>query len=209
MYVPKHYSVDDRARIVALVQSNPLAMLITLIDGKMEGNHVPVVFDPERGAHGAVRFHLAGTNPSVKALDGQREAMLVFTGPDAYVSPDWYEQESRVPTWNYAAVHLWGKPVSMGDDELCRQIDDLTSSQETRIPGKPPWTSGKMPEGLYQRMRGAIVGFDMLVERLDAKWKMSQNKRKVDRVGIASALTALGGDQRREVSAIMTSLEFE
>ncbi len=209
MYVPKHFSVSDRARIIELVRTNPLATLVTLVDGTLEATHVPVVVDPDRGEHGAVRFHLAGANPTAKALNGELEGMLVFTGAHTYVSPDWYENEHLVPTWNYAAVHVWGKPAPMGDQSLCRLLDDLSAFQENQIPDKRLWTSDKLPADLYEKMRGAIVGFDMPVDRLDAKWKMSQNRGRKDRAGVVKALSALGGDQREAVAKIMTSLESD
>ena len=209
MYVPRSFAMEDRARIAELVHSYPLATLVTLIDGVMEATHVPVVFDADRGANGAVRFHLAGMNPAARSLDGARDAMLVFTGAHAYVSPDWYANENLVPTWNYAAVHVWGKPVPMEDGPLCRLLDDLSASQESRIPGKRPWTSDKLPAELYGKMRGAIVGFDMPVERLDAKWKMSQNRAREDRAKAMTELTALGGEHQRAVASIMSSLETD
>lgn len=209
MYVPRHFAVDDRARIDELVQSYPLALLVTVLDGEIEATHVPVVFDPGRGPHGAARFHLAGANPTARALDGARDAMLVFTGPQAYVSPDWYENEHLVPTWNYAAVHVWGKPVPMEDGPLRRLLDDLSALQENQIPGKRPWTSDKLPGDLYAKMRRAIIGFDMTIDRIDAKWKMSQNRGPRDRAGVVSALTVLGGDQKRAVAETMSSLESD
>lgn len=209
MYVPRHFAVDDRARILELVQSHPLATLVTLIDGSLEATHVPVVFDADRERNGAIRFHLAGANPTAKALDGTREAMLVFTGSQTYISPDWYQNENLVPTWNYAAVHVWGKPAPLEDGPLCRLLDDLSAEQEGKIPGKRPWTSDKLPGDLYQRMRRAIIGFDMIIDRVDAKWKMSQNRTREDRAGVVAALTALGGERNHAVAATMNSLESD
>ena len=209
MYVPRHFAVDDRARILELVQSHPLATLVTLMDGSLEATHVPVVFDADRDKHGTVRFHLAGANPMAKVLDGTREAMLVFTGSHTYISPDWYENENLVPTWNYAAVHVWGNPVPMEDGPLCQLLDDLSAEQERNIPDKRPWTSDKLPDDLYEKMRRAIVGFEMPIARVDAKWKMSQNRTGGDRAGVVSALAALGGEQNHAVAATMSSLESD
>ena len=209
MYVPRHFAVDDRARILELVQSHPLATLVTLMDGSLEATHVPVVFDADRDKHGTVRFHLAGANPMAKVLDGTREAMLVFTGSHTYISPDWYENENLVPTWNYAAVHVWGNPVPMEDGPLCQLLDDLSAEQERNIPDKRPWTSDKLPDDLYEKMRRAIVGFNMIIDRVDAKWKMSQNRTGGDRAGVVSALAALGGEQNHAVAATMSSLESD
>ena len=97
----------------------------------------------------------------------------------------------------------------MEDGPLCQLLDGLSAFQENQIPDKPPWTSDKLPSDLYQKMRGVIVGFDMPVDRLDAKWKMSQNRGRGDRAGVISALSALGGEQHRDVAAIMSSLESD
>lgn len=209
MYIPRHFAVHDRARIVELVRSYPLATLAMVLDGAIEAAHVPVVFDARRGEYGGVRFHLAGANPMAQALDGTREAMLVFSGPDTYVSPDWNETKHLVPTWNYAAVHVWGTPVPMEDGALCQLLGDLSAFQENQVPGKEPWTSDKLPADLYEKMRRAIVGFDMMIRRMDAKWKMSQNRHQRDRAGVIRALTGLEGERNRAVAATMSSLESD
>ena len=209
MYIPRHFAVDDRARIVELVRRYPLATLAIVLDGAIEAAHVPVVFDAHRGEYGAVRFHLAGANPMARALDGTRGATLVFSGPESYVSPDWYESKHLVPTWNYAAVHVWGTPVPMEDAPLCNLLEDLSAFQEDQIPGKEPWTSDKLPADLYEKMRRAIVGFDMMIRRMDAKWKMSQNRDQRDRAGVIRALVGLGGERNRAVAATMSSLESD
>ena len=207
MYLPRHFLNDDRSSVVDLIRDHPLATLVTMLDDQLEATHVPVVLDADRGEYGALRFHLAYANPTAQVLDGAREVLLVFTGPEAYVSPDWYDTEQLVPTWNYAAVHMWGRPAPVDDAALGRLLDDLSAEQEQQIPGKQPWTTAKLEEDRYLKMRRAIIGFDMMVSRLDAKWKMDQNKSRADRQGARAALDALGGERRTAVAAVMASQE--
>ncbi len=207
MYIPRHYLNDDRRSVVDLIRGHPLASLVTILDDRLEATHGPVVLDADRGEYGALRFHLAHANPTAHALDGARDVLLVFTGPEAYISPDWYEAEQLVPTWNYAAVHAWGRPAPMDDAALCRLLDDLSAEQEQQIPGKRPWTTAKLDEDRYRKMRRAIIGFDMVVSCLDAKWKMDQNKSLADRQGARAALDALGGERRTALAAVMASQE--
>jgi transcriptional regulator len=209
MYVPRHFENRDRATIVDLIRGHPLAILVTMIDDQLEATHVPVVLDADRGEHGALRFHLSHANPTAHALDGARDVLLVFTGPEAYISPDWYEAEQLVPTWNYAAVHAWGRPAPMDDAALCRLLDDLSAEQEQQISGKRPWTTATLDEDRYQKMRRAIIGFDMVVSRLEAKWKMSQNRSPADRAGATAALDARGGERNSAVAAIMALCEAD
>jgi transcriptional regulator len=205
MYIPQHFKQRDQQAIHDLIEAHALAILVTDIEGRMQATHVPVVLDREHGSWGRLRFHLARANPVSRVLDGGREVLMIFSGPQCYVSPDWYDSERQVPTWNYAAVHVYGKPAPMDDATLCRQLDDLSASQETRLP-KSPWTTAKLPQEHYERMRSAIAGFAMPIDVIEGKWKMNQNRQAADRQGVIVALTELAGDDRLAVAAIMKDL---
>jgi transcriptional regulator len=127
---------------------------------------------------------------------------MVFVGANTYISPDWYANDNLVPTWNYAAVHAYGVPRTMDDAELRRLLDDLSASQEERLP-KRPWTTDKMPPDLVDKMCKAIVGFDLPITEIQSKWKFNQNRGADDRRGVVAALDALGGDARLAVADIM------
>lgn len=207
MYIPRPFARDDRGALFELMRAQPFALLVTLVDGCLDATHVPVVVDPERGGHGTVRFHLAGPNPAARALDGSAEALVVFTGANAYISPDWYVSEHMVPTWNYAVVHATGRPAPLDDAALARLLDDLSAQHEGRIPDKRPWTTDKLPPDRYAAMRRAIVGFEMPIERLEGKWKLGQNRTAADRAGAAAALEALGDESNRAVAALMRAVD--
>lgn len=205
MYIPRHFNQRNHQAMYDLIAANALAILLTDIEGRMQATHVPVVLDRDHGSYGRLRFHLARANPASGVFDGAREVLMIFGGPECYISPDWYHNEHEVPTWNYAAVHVYGTPVPMDDAALCRQLDDLSASQESRLP-KPAWTTAKLPQERYAKMRRAIAGFAMPIDRIEGKWKMNQNRQPADREKVIAALTELGGDERLAVVSIMKDL---
>jgi len=206
MYVPRHYSQGDTAVAHDLIRSNVFATLVTEVSGRLDATHVPVVLDADRGELGGLRFHLARANPTSKALTDDREVLMVFIGPNTYISPDWYANENLVPTWNYAVVNAYGMPRTMDDAELRRLLDDLSATQESRLP-KTPWTTDKMPPELVDKMCKAIVGFELPIAELQGKWKFDQKKSADDRAGAVAALEELGGESRRAVAATMRALD--
>ena len=169
-------------------------------NGEPHATHVPVVTTIADDGSRICHFHLARPNPIVKILDGFTQALLVFTGPNTYISPDWYGTENQVPTWNYAAVQARGTPAILNDDDLAALLDALSAHNEAGLAPKKPWTSDKMDDALYARMRKAIVGYSMPVESLDAKFKMSQNRKPEERAGVKRALDALGAEQHTKVN---------
>jgi transcriptional regulator len=209
MYQPKHFRNDDHARLHDLIRGNALGILITVVDGSPKVNHVPVVLDAHIGICGRLRFHLARANPLADLLqsppEGPSEVMFVFRGEQTYVSPDWYGQENMVPTWNYAVVHAHGHVAVLDDNDLIGVLDDLSATQEGALQ-KTPWTTQKMDQDLYREMRRAIVGFQMPIERLIGKSKMSQNRPDAARAGVISALTDLGSDSALKTAATMREL---
>lgn len=200
MYIPQHFSQRGRQVNHDLIEAHALAVLVSDVDARLQATHVPVVLDRGHGSWGRLRFHLARANPVSRVLDGEREALMIFSGPQCYVSPDWYASEHQVPTWNYATVHVYGKPAPMDDAALCRQLDDLSASQETRLP-KTPWTTAKLPQERYATKRSAIVGFSMPIDLIEGKWKMNQDRQPADREAVIAMLTELGGDDRLAVAA--------
>jgi transcriptional regulator len=205
MYVPRHFSQDDTAVVHDLIRRNVFATLVTELSGRLDATHVPVVLDAEHGRLGRLRFHLARANPTGKALADGREVLMVFVGPNTYISPDWYANENLVPTWNYAVVHAYGSPSTMDDTALRRLLDDLSASQENQLP-KTPWTTDKMPPELVDKMCKAIVGFDLPIAELQAKWKFNQNRGADDRNGVMAALDELGGESKLAVAETMRAL---
>jgi transcriptional regulator len=159
--------------------------------------HAPFVFlDEDR-----IGFHLARGNGVTKHL-GNAEALFVINGPDGYISPDYYGMDDQVPTWNYLALELQGTIRRMSTEELTAQVDALSCEQESRLAPKPEWTRGKMSDGLFDKMLGAIVGFEMTVTAWRSTAKLGQNKPAQARALAADALEARGN---KAVALLMRS----
>lgn len=160
--------------------------------------HVPFVFlDDDR-----IGFHLARGNGLTKHLD-TADALFVINGPDGYISPDYYGMDDQVPTWNYLALELQGLARRMSKEELIIQVDALSAEQESRLAPKPEWTRAKMSDGLFDKMLGAIVGFEMTVTAWRSTAKLGQNKPLEARSLAADALEA-GGN--KAVALLMRNL---
>ncbi len=157
--------------------------------------HVPVVVAGER----QLRFHVAKSNRGAAALPGAR-AVLSCLGPDAYISPDWYETPDQVPTWNYVAVEAEGRLRQLDEAELAEQLDSLGAAEEARLAPKAPWTRAKMTPGRFEGMMKAILGFAMEIEALRGTRKLAQHKNPAEIEGAAAGVAAAG---RPDMAALM------
>ena len=165
-------------------------------DGGLMANHIPCLLYPE-GPHGVLRLHVARANPQLADLATGRECLIVFHGPQAYVTPSRYptkaETHKVVPTWNFVAVHVWGSPVIQDDPAWLRaQLDALTDSQEKAR--AQPWRVDEAPADFIAAQMRAIVGVEIPVSRIEGKWKVSQNRTLADRRGVAEGLAGEAGD---------------
>lgn len=140
---------------------------------------------------GAVQFHLSNGNALTKYLQGT-DALIVVNGPDAYISPDWYEGANQVPTWNYVSIEMEGPVRKMDHDGLVALLDDLSLINEARLAPKTPWTRDKMDRALFDKMTRAITGFEMEIRAWRPTFKLSQNKSEADRLRAADELEKLG-----------------
>ena len=155
--------------------------------------HVPFVID-EGGT--ALDLHLVRSNPVARALETPQAALLAVSGPDAYISPDWYAMDHQVPTWNYIAVHLRGPLRLLPHDLMREQLDRLSAHFEALLLPKPPWLTTKMPDEALDRMMRQIVPARMDIARVDGTWKLNQNKPDAARLTAADhvAQSPVGGD---------------
>jgi transcriptional regulator len=206
MYQPDHYRVDDLSLMHALMRERPLAALITRGASGLYASHLPTVLKDE-GAYGVVEFHLARANPHCKDLAGCDEALMIFQGPDGYITPNWYPSKAEhakvVPTWNYAVVHAYGQPEMMQDiGWLRRHVAELTDQQERGE--ATPWAVTDAPERYVEVMLRGIVGFRFAITRLEGKWKMSQNREMKDRAGVAAGLAKRATGDDLEIAEIVS-----
>ena len=193
MYIPSSFAEHDVATLHAFLEAHPLAALVT--DSGSSGlfaTHLPLVLDRSAGPMGTLFGHFARANLHCAHISGgPAEALVIFTGPDAYISPEWYRTKQEtgrvVPTWNYAAVHAYGALRLRDDPQFLRQhLEALVSRHESdRV---RPWHVSDAPADFIAQQMKAIVGIELAIERLEGKWKMSQNRSAADIDGVIDAL---------------------
>jgi transcriptional regulator len=201
VYLPSHFTETRPEVLAAHLDRYDFALLVTGGRGGLIASHVPVLAE-RRGADLHLLGHLARPNPQAADLGDGGEVLTIFAGPHAYISPGWYEGGPAVPTWNYADVHAYG-PVSLVDDEawLRALLRRLTDRHEAR--SAAPWQMQDLPERFLRGMLNGIVGFDITVERLEGKFKLSQNRPPADRPRIIAALEAQDGAEAAAVARLM------
>ena len=184
MYIPEFNRQEDRATILAFMRANPFAILVSNVDGIPFATHLPLLIE-EAGDQIVVQGHMAKANAHWKSMKEGEESLIIFHGPHAYISPSLYENRESVPTWNYAAVHVYGEPTLFTDEEslratLHRMVDTFESSYMAQWSG--------LSDQYQSRMMKHIVGFDIKVKRLEAKFKLSQNRTKGEQSRVIQAL---------------------
>jgi transcriptional regulator len=148
-------------------------------------------------------FHVARHNPLAELADGKTSWLLAVSGPDAYVSADWYVSPDQVPTWLYQAAHLTGPVRKLSDDELALQIDTLSAKFENWLAPKKPWTSAKMTPARLEAMKNAIVGLVMKVEDVEGSFKLNQHKSEADYAAVARALEQRADTGSQQIADLM------
>jgi transcriptional regulator len=190
LYIPQHFRLEDRAAILALMRENAFAVLVSSGEAGLHVSHIPFVVEAE-GEEIRLLGHLARNNPQCEALLQAREVLAIFQGPHAYVSPGWYQQHPSVPTWNYAVVHAHGSVEAMEEAQLHELLMGLSATYEAGR--EKPWKMGELPAAYVSGMLQQIAGFTLRVERLEAKFKLSQN-RPAEIPRVVAALEAEGED---------------
>ena len=197
MYQPQHFREDDLAVQQALIRAHPAGLLVTHGTEGLEANLIPFVLDAAAGPKGTLKGHLARPNPQWRSADPSTEALVVFQGPEAYITPSWYATKAAtgkvVPTWNYVMVQVRGRMRAIDDHDWLRaQIDALTRSQEDRRAHQ--WHVGDAPAAYVDAMVRGIVGIEIEIASIEGKWKVSQNRPAEDRAGVVAGLRADGDE---------------
>lgn len=209
MYIPASFREEDLPTLHAFLDAHPLAALVTAVDGpaSLFATHLPLVLDRGLGPLGTLRGHLARANPHARQLaTGAVAALVLFSGPDAYITPNWYARKAEdgrvVPTWNYVAVNAFGTAVMRDDPEFLRaHLEALTARHEaSRSMG---WKVSDAPEEYIAQQARAIVGLEIQIDRLEGKWKMSQNRAVADIDGVIAGLGASDAPADRVVADIV------
>lgn len=207
MYIPRFFANDDQALAHAIVRDHAFGVLTTVPgdDGAaFDISHLPMLWLADGGGHGRIVGHVARANPHGKRFDGETASVAVFSGPHAYISPNWYANPVLVPTWNYAAVHLHGKPVALEDEDAADILNMLVAAFESDATGN--WSTAALPDGVLSRQIKGIVAFSMPVARVETKLKMSQNRGADDVAGVVEALGASANPDDRATAAMMRTL---
>jgi transcriptional regulator len=196
MYLPDAFRLDDHQALLAHATANPFATVITHGEGGLTVSHLPLLVDAKRNI---LRGHLARQNPQFAHFAARAEALAVFHGPHAYVSPSVYEEQPSVPTWNYVVVHMQGRARLIDEPALRGVLDDLVAQFD------PTGWRLQAPEDYVRSALDAIAGFEIPIERVEGKWKLSQNRSLIDQKRVAEWLESRD-DTSRAVAALMRRL---
>ena len=191
MYCPDPFRETERSALQDLMRTHPFATLVSLRGTAVGADHLPFVYHADRGPHGTLCGHVSRSNPLWTHFTDHTEVLVIFRGPDAYITPSWYPRKhtdgKAVPTWNYAVVHAYGIPRAIEDREWLREhVTELTDQHEARE--ELPWQITDAPSDYITRMLTGIIGIEIWVSRLEGKFKVSQNRPRADQLGVANGL---------------------
>ena len=210
MYVPPAFREEDLPTIHSEMRKIQLATLVTQSSGGLVATHLPLFLDATEGKYGTLHGHLARANEQWSTGLESVEALAIFTGPDAYVTPSWYpsmkESGKVVPTWIYVAIHAYGRARFSEDPTLLREIiTRLTDIHEAASP--TPWQVNDAPADYIDAQLKRIVAVTIPISRLEGKWKFDQRSSEQDRLGVIAGLRAQGGRKEEEAADIMENFE--
>jgi transcriptional regulator len=206
MHTPKHFEEPRIEVLRDLIRKQSLSTLVIMGSKGLNANHIPLYLSEARGPMGTLRGHVSRSNPVWKDVDLSVEALAIFSGPDAYITPNWYATKrdtgQAVPTWNYVVAHAHG-PLRVVEDPawLRSHLEGLTGHKESGFP--EPWTMADAPADSIARLLGGIVGLEIEVSRIEGKWKVSQNQPESNRKGVIAGLEARGEAQALAVAALV------
>jgi transcriptional regulator len=200
VYVPGSFAVDDRERLFALMERESFATLVSEVEGRAFATHLPLLLERAIGPCGRLVGHMAKANPQAAEADGQ-DVLVIFQGPHAYVSPRWYADENVVPTWNYVAVHAYGRLQAIDDPaETLRTLEDYVARYERA--GEGGWKFDPAT-GYARRMAAAVTAFRIDLARLEGKWKLGQNHPPERRRRVIAALETQPDEHSQAIARLM------
>jgi len=201
MYIPSDFQEENRDKLFELIDAYSFAMLISGSAAEPMISHVPLLLDRTRPGQERLVGHVARANKHWRRFDGSEPALVIFQGPHAYVSPTWYASVHAVPTWNYAVVHVRGRPTLATSDTTLAILGRLIERFEA---GRAiPWTPDLASPFITEQAR-AIVGFELTIEEITAKFKLGQNRDDADQAGIIRGLSEESSLHSRELAAFMS-----
>ncbi len=206
MYLPK---LNEETRLDVLhdlIRAHSLGTWVTADADELCVNHVPFLLDVGSGGFGTLTGHVARANPIWRLAESRLPDVIIFRGPQTYITPSWYpgkhEHGKAVPTWNYAVVTVYGRPRFIEDaDWLRNHLDHLTNAHEASRP--LPWKVGDAPHDFTEKLVSAIVGVEIPVERIEGKWKTTQNRPHADKIGVINGLLEDGDDEAVAMASLI------
>ena len=206
MYIPRHFEERDLNVLHGLIHAHPLGTWVTSTAGELLVNHLPFLLHADRGEHGTLVAHVPRANPVWRSFSREQPSVVVFQGPQGYISPSWYPSKhaegKAVPTWNYAVVHAHGMPRVIDDPQwLLAHVSELSDTHEAGQAA--PWKVSHAPADFVEKLLAVLVGIEIPIARLEGKWKVSQNRPRPDKLGVMAGLETRGGDESRAMAELV------
>jgi transcriptional regulator len=206
VYIPKANEENRLEVLHDLIESHPLASLVTMTSSGLFASHLPMVLERKSATRGLLKGHLSRANKQWRDFQPAVEALAIFSGPEHYITPSWYAEKQEtgrvVPTWNYAVVHVYGTLKVIEDPAwLLQHLKALTTVHESAFPA--PWQVSDAPADYVASLLKGIVGLELPIERIEGKWKASQNRSERDRAGIIEGLEELGTSESLAMQALV------
>lgn len=199
MYIPPSFSETHTGKLFDFIEQHSFGLLVSRLYGELFATHLPLLVDRQAGPHGMLLGHMARANPQWMAEEP--DVLAIFSGPHAYISPTWYESANVVPTWNYVAVHVYGKLQTIEDDERIRQVlEDYVTFYEAALP--EPWRASG-DDAYIARLARSVTAFQIQIERIEGKWKLSQNHPRERREKVIAALGRRQDENSQAIAALM------
>jgi transcriptional regulator len=199
MYIPRHFQVTDMRKLYSFIKENSFGVLFSYHDGEPFATHLPFLIEKNDNGEYYLLSHFAKSNPHWKSISDQ--VLVVFQGPHSYISASWYQERHTVPTWNYIAVHVYGDFILIEDkEELVKLIEDTVDFYESSF--DHPWTTD-LSDDFNRKLMEAIVGFKIKINRIEGKWKLSQNHSAERRSKIIAGLRTLNDSNSHQIADLM------
>ena len=205
MHIPKKFQQNDSEQFADIIQQYPFGSLITHSDAGIEANHIPFILSQSNGKD-VLQGHIAKVNPLWENINDNDEVLVIFHGPNCYVSPNYYPTKKQtgkaVPTWNYIVVHVRGR-ISFKRDDLWNltMINQLTAQHEAEQP--IPWSTADAPEPYIQKMLPAIIGIEIEISSIMGQWKLSQNQPEKNQIGVVEGLSHVDDANSQKIAELV------
>jgi transcriptional regulator len=200
MYIPKAFEVNDKTKLVNFIRDNSFGILFSQEESGLLATHLPFLIDEKTGDNGVLIGHMAKRNPHWNKLNG-KEVLVVFPGPHAYISASWYNEPNTVPTWNYVAVHVYGTVrIIEKKEEMVERMEKTVNFYESSMPN--PWNA-KFDDEFIDGLMNGIVVFEISINKIEGKWKLSQNHSIKRQQNLINGLKASNKYNSAEIAKMM------